>query len=91
VTEEPETASRRPLDPDLLSIGAVRYDEGAMRYTAPRHREPESCLADSLAEARRILADPLHPPGTALSPLDVGRDFEALRWFWLPEESAAEP
>jgi hypothetical protein len=22
--------------------------------------------------------------------LDVGPDFEALRWFWLPEEMAAE-
>ena len=51
----------------------------------------ESRLADHLAEAGRILADPLRPPGTALSPLEVGPDFEALRWFWLSEEIASEP
>ena len=51
----------------------------------------ESRLADHLAEARRILTGPLRPPGTALSALDVGPDFETLRWFWLPEEIAAEP
>ncbi|HEX7495431.1 MAG TPA: hypothetical protein VF349_02240 [Candidatus Limnocylindrales bacterium] len=39
----------------------------------------------------RLLAGPLRPPGMALSPLDVGPDFETLRWFWLPEEIAAEP
>ncbi len=73
-----------------LSLGAIRYDEGVMRYAAHRHREPESRLADYLAEARRILADPPPPPDGAWGPLDVGPDFEGLRWFWLPEEIAAE-
>jgi hypothetical protein len=60
-----------------------------MRYTAHRHRAPEARLADYLAEARRILADP--PPAAAGvdGPLAVGADFEHLRWFWLPEEIAA--
>jgi hypothetical protein len=72
-----------------LSLGAIRYLDGAMRYTAHRHRAPEARLADYLAEARRILADP--PPAAAgvAEPLDVGADFEHLRWFWLPEEIAA--
>jgi hypothetical protein len=73
-----------------LSLDAIRYDDGLMRYTAHRHREPESRLADYLAEARRILADLPPPPAAAPSPLDVGPDFEGLRWFWLPEEIAAE-
>ena len=44
-----------------------------------------------LAEAERILADPvaaLGPPPEP-EPLDVGTDFESLRWFWLPDEIAA--
>jgi hypothetical protein len=56
-----------------------------MTYTAHRHREPESRLADHLAEARTLLAAPIAPLPTD-GPLDVGPDFEELRWFWLPEE-----
>jgi hypothetical protein len=72
-----------------LSLGAIRYEDGAMRYTAHRHRAPEARLVDYLAEARRILADP--PPAAAgvNGPLEVGPDFEHLRWFWLPEEIVA--
>jgi len=73
-----------------LSLGAIRYDHGVMRYAAHRHREPEERLADYLAEARRILADAPPPPDGAWGPLNVGADFEHLRWFWLPSEAAAE-
>jgi selenocysteine lyase/cysteine desulfurase len=73
-----------------LSLGAIRYDDGVMRYAAHRHREPESRLADYLAEARALLADPPPTPGGVAGPLDVGADFEHLRWFWLPSEAAAE-
>ncbi len=72
-----------------LSLGDVRYEGGVMRYAAHRHREPESRLADYLAEARAILADPPTPAGIG-GPLDVGPDFEHLRWFWLPAEAAEE-
>jgi hypothetical protein len=71
-----------------LSLGAIRYEGGAMRYTAHRHRAPESRLPDYLAEARRIFAGPPPVTGSPVS-LDVGADFEHLRWFWLPEEIAA--
>ena len=86
----------------LLSLAAIRYDDGVMRYAAHRHREPESRLADYLAEARTMLGmapgapRPARPwsandPASGLvGSLDVGPDFEALRWFWLPEEMAAE-
>ena len=64
-----------------------------MTYAAHRHREPESRLADYLAEAR-ALSWPRRrrrsPPRSRAPPsLAVGPDFEALRWFWLPHEVAA--
>jgi selenocysteine lyase/cysteine desulfurase len=71
-----------------LSLHDIHYDRDGLRYPAHRHHEPESRLADYLAEATSILADPstvLGPPPEA-QPLDVGTDFESLRWFWLPGE-----
>jgi len=73
-----------------LSLLDIRYEEGAMRYAAHRHREPESRLADYLAEAQALLAAPPPTPAAAGGPLDVGADFEHLRWFWLPSEAAEE-
>jgi hypothetical protein len=63
-----------------------------MSYPAHRRREPESRLADYLDEARRLLADPPAPVDRPQGPddLDAGPDFEALRWFLLPAEAAAE-
>ena len=78
-----------PVEPPL-SLGDVRYVDGAMQYAAHRHREPESRLAEYMAEARELL---LHPPATpegVHGPLAVGADFEHLRWFWLPTEAADE-
>ena len=71
-----------------LSLHDIRYDTGGLRYPAHRHREPESRLADYLAEAAAILADPSAVLGAApdAEPLAVGTDFESLRWFWLPDE-----
>ena len=72
-----------------LSLHDVRYDGGHMAYRAHRHREPESRLAAYLAEARAILADPPAPSRPPV-PLDEGPDFEALRWFHLPQEVTVE-
>ena len=90
---DPETglwAHRGGVVEPPLSLGAIRYDEGTMRYTAHRHREPETRLADYLAMARVILADPRSVTAGVDGPLDVGPDFEPLRWFWLPAEVADE-
>jgi hypothetical protein len=63
-----------------------------MRFVTHRHQEPESRLADYLAEARSLLARPpapdTRPQGSA--DLAVGPDFEGLRWFLMPDEAAAE-
>jgi selenocysteine lyase/cysteine desulfurase len=71
-----------------LSLLDIRYEEGAMRYTAHRHREPESRLGAYLEEARALLAAPPPVPDGVAGPLAVGADFEHLRWFWLPAEAA---
>ena len=80
----------RPEAP--LSLHDVSYAAAGMAYPAHRHREPESRLADYLAEARRLLADPPMPAERpqGLADLAMGADFEALRWFLMPDEAAAE-
>jgi len=74
-----------------LSLRDVRYEDGQMRYAAHRHREPEARLADYLAEARALLASPPPAPPGIGGALEVGADFEDLRWFWLPVEAASHP
>jgi selenocysteine lyase/cysteine desulfurase len=71
-----------------LSLLDIRYEEGAMRYAAHRHREPESRLGGYLEEARALLAAPPPVPDGVARPPAVGADFEHLRWFWLPAEAA---
>jgi selenocysteine lyase/cysteine desulfurase len=75
-----------------LSMHDVSFGKDGVTYPAHRHTLGEEALADHLAEAERILADPvaalgLPPDGVGAEP-DVGEDFESLRWFWLPEEIA---
>ena len=78
-----------PAEPPA-SLRDVRYDDGRMDWPSHRHHEPESRLADYLDEARAFLARPVVAPATPSVDADeVGPDFEALRWFWLPEEVAA--
>ena len=74
-----------------LSLHDIRYSADGLTYPSHRHREPETRLADYLAEAERILADPVAALGPPPAPeaLDVDTDFEDLRWFWLPDEIAA--
>jgi hypothetical protein len=75
-----------------LSLMDISYARDGMHYKAHRRQEPEERLADYLAEARTLLADPPAPvaPPQRLEDLVVGDDFEGLRWFLLPDEAAAE-
>jgi selenocysteine lyase/cysteine desulfurase len=70
-----------------LSLRDVGWGDGLMSWPSHHRTEPESALADYLAEARRILADPPAPP-PAPEPIVVDDDFETLRWFPLPDEVA---
>ena len=63
-----------------------------MAFEQHRRQEPESAFATYLTEARELMANPPTPAETPQSAadLDVGGDFEGLRWFLLPDEAAAE-
>jgi selenocysteine lyase/cysteine desulfurase len=72
-----------------LSLHDVSFDGGAMRWPAHRRTEPESRLADYLEEARAIVtSEP--SPGSAPEHLVLDGDFEALRWFPLPDEIVSQ-
>jgi selenocysteine lyase/cysteine desulfurase len=75
-----------------LSLHDIAYTADGLRFAAHRRHEPVSRLGDYLAEARALLADPHLPaePPQGPADLDVGDDFEGLRWFLLPDEAAAE-
>jgi hypothetical protein len=72
-----------------LSLRDIRYENGRLRHPSHgRRQEPETSLARYLEEARAIVDQP--PPVPAGTPRhDLSADFEALRWFWLPEEVTA--
>jgi len=77
-----------------MSLRDVRYDGGRMvASTRGRRRQPESALATYLEEARRMLGNGVldAPGGDDDGPGRRTADFEALRWFWLPEEVAGGP
>jgi selenocysteine lyase/cysteine desulfurase len=71
-----------------LSLSDIYYAAGRMSYLSHRHSEPQSRLADYLAEARTMLAGP-PSNGYAAEDPDMDADFQALRWFPLPSEVVA--
>jgi selenocysteine lyase/cysteine desulfurase len=74
-----------------LSLRDLAYVGGEPRFTAHRHREPESLLAEHLDEARSILSrEPVPLAGPTIQPGAVDPAFELLRWFVLPEDVAKE-
>ena len=74
-----------------LSLRDVKYDEGGvMRFAAHRHQAPEASLSGYLDDARALFSLANRPEPEALDRNLVGPDFEALRWFWLPEEIGVE-
>ncbi|MBW3621486.1 MAG: aminotransferase, partial [Actinobacteria bacterium] len=70
------------------SLDDVSYADGRLAAPLRRRTAPETELAGYLAEARalaeRIASDPGH--GSCRRPEAQTADFEALRWFPLPDE-----
>jgi len=71
-----------------LSLNDISYADGHMTYSAHRHREPASRLAEYLVEARAFLAAPPSNGWKAQDPQNLDPEFETLRWFPLPSEVA---
>ncbi len=70
-----------------LAISDVSYAGGQMQYPERRRHGSEARLAEHLAEARRILAEPPSPVDNGTDDrYGIDADFETLRWFWLPNE-----
>ncbi len=77
-----------PVEPPL-SLDDITYTATGLHYRTEKDPTPPDRLADYLDEARRILlAGP--EQAAAEEPLEVGPDFEHLRWFHLPGEVVAE-
>ncbi|HVF19086.1 MAG TPA: aminotransferase class V-fold PLP-dependent enzyme [Mycobacteriales bacterium] len=74
-----------PVEPPLR-LHDVTYDArtGAMTYPRGHDRAPESALEGYLAEAQ-VLATQRDAPDVR-APLGLRADFEALRWFELPQD-----
>lgn len=70
-----------------MSLRDIRYTESGMTWSRRRQHEPESRLADYLAEARRILKAARPEDAPPAPPLELTADFEHLRWFPLPGEA----
>ena len=62
--------------------------EARWRSPATATGRPTGALAGYLDEAGDVLAAAPSPMSRDAR-VDVGEDFEQLRWFWLPEEIAA--
>jgi len=69
-----------------LRLTDLSYDAASGELRRPQHddRAPESALAGYLSEAQH-LADQM-PISSGATPVGLGADFEALRWFELPAE-----
>ncbi|MGH7777533.1 MAG: aminotransferase class V-fold PLP-dependent enzyme [Candidatus Dormibacterales bacterium] len=78
------TSAEGPPEPPLSLRDLSLTGEGRP-VAGGRHRAGEAALAGYLEEARRILRQPRRVP----EPVELGADFEHLRWFWLPHEALA--
>ncbi len=81
-----------PPEPPLR-LSEVTYDaDGAMRYPHHRERAPRAALTGYLRAAEALLAEREHRSaagGGDAQPATIRSDFDALRWFVLPQACLA--
>lgn len=76
----PDATPPRAADLDDFEIA------GAAARPVPARRQPESALAEHLAQADTLLTEPpAVDDATRHRPAPL--PFEALRWFWLPDDA----
>jgi len=96
---EPKTGlwkHRKGRPESAMRLTDLRYRDGKLQYRSRHATEPEWVLGSYLEDAARIVREaetearraPLEAP--ELAELELGEDFEALRWFPTPTEIAAE-
>ena len=88
---DPATAlwSHAERDPHTaLGLDEVRFTPDGVVHPHRRRHAPETALAGYLTESRRILTEA--GPAATVEHVDMGADFEKLRWFPLPEELQRE-
>jgi hypothetical protein len=73
----------------VMRLTELCYRRGHLSYRARHATEPETVLASYLEEARAIVDAATEGAGAIADP-PLNADFEALRWFPLPGEVAAE-
>ena len=76
-----------------MSLHDISYEDGTLVFPSRRRTADDSELRTYLAEARRIVEEVAASPGhgCAGGPEVHTDDFEALRWFPLPEEAGGRP
>jgi selenocysteine lyase/cysteine desulfurase len=75
--------------PAPMSLTDLEFTPEGIAHPQRRRTEPESRLADYLAEGERIMRE-VEPGDGELSQPDLTEDFERLRWFHLPDELRRE-
>jgi selenocysteine lyase/cysteine desulfurase len=75
--------------PAPMSLSDLRFTPDGIEHPQRRRTEPETVLADYLAEGERVMKEAEAGDGE-LSQDDITEDFERLRWFHLPDELRRE-
>jgi len=69
-----------------MSLHNLSYRTGKLDYRARHATEPEWVLDGYVQQAHEILGQSEQAPA---QPMEITPDFEALRWFWLPQDVSA--
>jgi hypothetical protein len=83
---------RRGRPAAAMRLADVTYRSGKMEYRSRHATEPEQALSGYLGEARRIVDEAVtgYASQPAVTDPPLTDDFEALRWFPMPDEVLAE-
>jgi selenocysteine lyase/cysteine desulfurase len=78
---------RANLPTRVMSLHELRFRNGRMSYPVRRMTAPEWVLPDYLEDAKAIFEEASHHLINDSEPrMDLSKDFEALRWFTLPQD-----
>lgn len=79
----------RPSPP--MSLSDISYESGKMEYASQHSTAPASALKGYFDKAYAIIAEAMSEyPKLAIGDEPLPEDFEALRWFSLPDEALDE-